>query len=370
MKARILVVGVAVAMLLAAGTAWWLHTYERVAVDVPAPPRGEARYNPYYGLKTALQRLGREVDARANLDLAALRLAPHDTLVLGADPRTLTAEQASALIDWVDAGGELVVGLPPSDEGRAGDLLDTIGIAPVAGSACYAWPAGAKETARTCLRFLFQVDEDLAEDFDLLVGDAEEGYAFGRLASGEGHVTIAGDLDVLQNARLGEQGVAAFAWQLVGPALAGGKVHIVYAADVPPLHVLLVKYGWPALLPALLALLAWLWSRSQRFGPLLPASQAPRRALGEHISAAGEFQFRRGRAFALYAPVRRRFDERLRCAEPALAALDGEALVSALAARSGRTPAEIRLALEPKQLASPEHFLAAVKLLTELETRP
>lgn len=372
MKARGLLVGLAVALLLAAGVAWWLYTYERVAIDVPMPPRGEARYNPYYGLKKALQAYGLDVDARAGLDLAAAPLAARDTLLFGADVRTLGAAQASALLDWVDAGGELVVGLPSSDEGRAGDLLDALGVQPRSGVACHAWPAGADAQARatTCTHVLFHLDEDAIDGFEALVGDAENGYVFGRVASGDGHVTIVGDLGVLRNARLGQDGIAAFAWQLVGPALTGGKVRIVYAADVPPLHVLLVKHGWPALLPALLALLAWLWWRGQRYGPLLPASQAPRRALGEHIAAAGEFQFRRGRAFALYAPVRRRFDERLRRDEPALAALDGVALVGALAQRARRTPAEIRLALEPTQLVSPDQFLAAIRLLTELEARP
>ncbi len=369
MKARILVIGVAVAMLLVAGVAWWLHTYERVAIEVPAPPSGEARYNPYYGLKRALQVLGREVDARANLDPATMQLAPNDTLVFGSDPRTLTAAQASALLDWVDAGGELLFGMPASEEGRAGELLDALGIEPAEGLRCYAWSDGGKDV-RTCFGVLFRVDDDRIEDFEALVGDNEEGYAIGRLAYGAGHVSVAGDLGLLHNDRLGDQGIAGFAWQFVGPALADGKVRIIYAADVPPLHVLLVRHGWPALLPAVCALFAWLWWRSQRFGPLLPVTQAPRRALGEHIAAAGEFQFRRGRGFALHAPVRRRFDERLRVHEPAIAALDGEALVGALAARSGRTPTEIRQAIEPKQLSDPEHFLTTIRLLTELETRP
>src|SRR5581483_10901562 len=140
-----------------------------------------------------------------------------------------------------------------------------------------------------------------------------------------------------------------------------GKVHLVYAADVPPLYVLLVKRGWPALVPALLALLAWFWARSQRFGPLLPLAPADRRALREHIRAAGEFTFRRRRAAALYAPVRRAFDERLRRDDPA---------VAALAARSGHSPALVRVALNPFDLTDPERFFVTIKTLTELRTRP
>lgn len=369
MKARLAVIAVAIAMLVLAGVAWWLHEYERVTIDVAGERLGEARYNPYFGLKKALQEEGLEVEAHAGLALDAMKLAPGDLLVFGADVRTLTAAQSEALLDWVETGGELVIGLPSSDEGRAGDLLDALGVRPTSNHACYAWNADGKDPARACFGMAFHLDDEAAEGFEHLLGDAD-GHALGRFAYGDGHVTLAADLDPLGNVRLGEKGMAAFAWQVVGPALVGGKVHIVYAADVPPWHVLLVRYGWPALLPALLALLAWLWSRGQRLGPLIPLEGTPRRALGEHIAAAGEFAFRRGRAFALYAPVRRRFDQRLQRNDPALAALDGEALVIALAQRSGRSPAEIRLAIAPKQLAQPEHFLAAIKILSELEASP
>src|SRR5262249_29720889 len=160
-----------------------------------------------------------------------------------------------------------------------------------------------------------------------------------------------GSMDFLRTDELKRPGYAAFAWQVLAPALQqGGTVHLVYSTDVPPLHVLLVRYGWPALLPALAALLAWLWLRSQRFGPLLPVASAHRRALREHIYAAGEFTFRRGRGLALYAPLKRAFDERLRRDDPALAALDGEALAAELAKRNGLSTAAVQLALLPQGL--------------------
>ena len=147
-------------------------------------------------------------------------------------------------------------------------------------------------------------------------------------------------------------------------------MHLVYAADVPPLYVLLIERGWPALLPTLLALLAWLWACSQRFGPLLPLAAAHRRALREHVEAAGEFTFRRGRAAALYAPLRRALIERLRRDDHTLGSLDGEALASALAMRCKRPLAEIRQALNPVDLNRPEQFFATIKTLTELNTSP
>jgi hypothetical protein len=370
MNLRRILISVAALMGIAGLAAWWLHTYERVEEDVDAPLQGEARYNPYYALKKVLQARGLDVDSRASLDLHAMTLEPQDTLVLGSDVRTLTHAQATELVDWIDDGGQLIFALPPGGEGRGGDLLDGFGLHVKSAFHCIEWPSDTATTkGEACFNVRFTLDAESADSFDLLVGDAESGYVMGRQSYGDGGWFVAGDLDFLHNRALGKQGAAALAWQIVGPALHGGKVHLVYGADVPPLHVLLVKYGWPALLPALLALFAWLWMRSQRLGPLLPLAEANRRALQEHVQAAGEFMFRRGRAGALYAALRRALVERLRRNEPAIAALDGDALVDALAAHSKRSPAEIRMALNPIDLNRPEHFVSTVKILTELGTR-
>jgi len=367
---RSLGISLLIAVLLALFVAWWTYTFEYAEEERPAPLRGEARYNPFFGLKKVLQARGVDVESRANLNLQAMHLGENDTLVLGADVRTLTHAQAEELLDWTDDGGHLVFALPQGSEGRAGELLDALKITVVSHMNCVSWPSGEKDSAEHCFAYEFKPKSD-ADAFDLLLGDKEHGYYVGRRARGEGDVTLAGDLQFLHTEPLKRAGFAMFAWQVLAPALHdGGKVHLVYAADVPPLHVLLVRYGWPALLPALLALLAWLWARAQRFGPLLPLAAGNRRALREHIEAAGEFTFRRGRAAALYAPLRRAFDERLRRDDPALAALEGDTLIEALAARTGHSPVVVRLALQPFNLAQPEVFFTTIKTLTELRARP
>lgn len=370
------------ALLIAVLAAWFFTHYERVEQEIPAPLRGEASYNTFYALKKALVARGYEVQSRANLNLPAMALGPKDTLVLGADERTLSSEQVRTLLAWVEKGGALVFSLPAAGEGRGGDLVASLGIDIVDDYRCLivqrdgvsAADAGKKDgqngddgkKANTlCFSRAFSLDNIDADDFDLLVGDDKQGYSMGRSAFGDGTWFAAADLDFLHNRELGEDGNADLAWQVLGPMLHGGRVHLVYASDVPPLHVLLVRYGWPVLLPALLALLAWLWLRSRRFGPLLPAFGTTRRALREHVDAAGEFQFRSRRARALYAPVRRAFDERLRRDDPATAALDGEALVVAVAARTGRSPAVVRRALLPTDINHPDAFLDAIKLLSE-----
>jgi hypothetical protein len=372
MSSRNALIALVVLVLGAMLVAWWSYTFERIEQDVPGELHGEARYNPLYGLKRVLQARGVEVDSRANLNLRAMDPGENDTIVFGADVRTLSKADADALLDWVDDGGHLLFALPPSSEGRGGDLIETLHLTLLQHMICPSWPADGG-SATHCFDMAFRPKAGSAKEFDVLLGEGERGYYLGRRAHGDGDWTVVADLDFLHTEPLKRGGYAQFAWQVLAPVLPSEKVqkvHLVYATDVPPLHVLLVERGWPALLPALFALLLWLWARAQRFGPLLGVAAAHRRALREHIQGAGEFTFRRGRAAALYAPVRRAFDERLRRDDPALAALEGDTLVEALAARTGHSRALVRQALYPSGLAEPEHFFVTIKTLTELRAKP
>ena len=366
-------VWIAVIVLAGIGIAagWFLYSFEYVETEVDAPLHGEARYNPLYALAKVLRARGIAVESRGNLNLKALHPGRDDTLVLGIDVRTLSDGDVHRLLDWLKSGGHLVFSLPPGSEGRAGALLDDFGLKVIDSAHCLHWQTPQKTAAEFCSRYAFKPEDEEAaeEDFDLLVGSAKDGYRIGRQAWGKGGWTLVSDLAFVRNAELNDGSNAELAWQVLAPALRGGVVHLVYAVDVPPLYVVLIKRGWPVLAPLLLALLAWLWARSQRFGPLLPLAEGHRRALLEHIRAAGEFLFRRGGAAALYAPLQRAFGERLRHSDPATAALDAERQTAALAAAHRVPTARVQQALAPVGLGQAETFVATIKTLQELQSR-
>jgi hypothetical protein len=377
MSRRGMLLGAIIVLLVGAVAAWWFHTYKRVPVEIDLPMRGEARYNPLFALKRALQAHGIEVVSAGNSSIDTAALQPGDAMVLYSDVRTLSASTSQALLDWVDRGGHLVFAMPSGD-GEQGPLLEILGLYVHEHLRCLEWPVSAgkndkndkNEEASHCFQYRFDsYEDDLTETFAWVWGNVDDGYLFGRQYRGEGSLFVAGELDFLDNSELDEPGHADLAWQLLAPVLGEGRVHLIYAADIAPMYVLILRHGWPILLPLSLALLAWLWARSQRFGPLLPLASGHRRALLEHVQASGEFVFRRGRTLSLYAAVQRLFMARLKRREPALAALDGEALVQALSTRYEMSAASIRQALNPVDLARPDQFIATIKTLMQLRAK-
>jgi len=177
-------------------------------------------------------------------------------------------------------------------------------------------------------------------------GDLRDGYVFARLPRGEGSVDVLADLDFLGTDELKHTRNVALTRQLLAPNYRNGTTHLIYAAELPSLWTTLIKHSWMAWLPLLLALVAWLWRRMQRFGPLHPEPASERRSLLEHIVASGEHAYRYGYAHLLHAAARSAFLARLRRRDPQAAALEGEPQLALLAERfPDVSPSDIRDAL-------------------------
>jgi hypothetical protein len=387
-RARIALIVLLAAALAAAGVAWFLHAYERVEKQVALPPRGEASYNPLYALKKTLQGDGLQVQSRQRMDLAAQDLKPGDTLLILDDPRNLTPMQSQRLLQWVDGGGHLLVRTPPPSFWRQDSpapLLDALGLR-LGKEAPQCEPLqveGEDEHVEFCRGLRFFFDGVVPE---LSWGDLRTGYVYARLARGQGRVDVLAEFDFLDNGG-GRNAVPllptapspvggmrdgshrALARQLLAPNYGRGTVHLVYAAQVPSLLRSVLSQGWPVWVPLLLALLAWLWLRMQRFGPLRPSPSGQRRSLLEHVRASGEHLFRYNRRALLYAAVRNAFLARLRRRDPLAASLAGEPQVAAIAARAGLPPASVRTALQPPSPQDKAAFRDRISTLIQLRNR-
>ncbi|WP_257389596.1 DUF4350 domain-containing protein, partial [Tahibacter caeni] len=313
---RLIAAGVA-GLLVGLLAAWFFSTYRRVEREVTLPPRGEARFNPLFGLKRTLEARKIETVSRADFNFTALAPESGDLLLLDIDLRSLSDAQTDELLQWVEDGGHLALRLPQGDEGRPGELLERLGLTVAHEFSCMSWdealacedpgaPKSAGEVADAvgkaaanrsagmyCSSYRFRTAAEYESDFDWLWGNGRQGFVFGRHPWGDGDVLIAADFDFLHNTALKDGGNAALAWQLLGPVLGEGRALLVYATNSPPWYVLLVRHGRYVLLPLLLALLAWLAAQSQRFGPLQPLAPRHQRAVLAHVQAAGEFAFAR-----------------------------------------------------------------------------
>jgi hypothetical protein len=381
-RVHLLIGAGALALLVGAGVVLFPKLFKEVTQELTLPPTGEAAYNPLYGLKLTLAAHGEQVSAWPNLASATRKLGKHDTLLLYDRPEAMTKAQADALLAWVRAGGHLLAPGPRS-AGSAGPLSSALGLRAVESPEATRGSADEDDYYAGCVRLsaegripagtdgLWLCDAPFVATmpgFALAGGDAKRGYRFARRAVGEGLVTIT-SLGYLDNERLRDPAARAMAFQLLAPSLGRGRFQLVYSADVPSLFRLLVDHAWMVLAPLLLALAAWLALRGQRFGPVQPAPEPRRRALLEHVHAAGEFAWRRHRASALHAAVLRLFQQRLQRRQPELFALSGEGQELALAEATKLSPARVREALRPQGLQHPASYTQSIATLLLMRSR-
>lgn len=348
---------IALAVLLLAGVAvmWFLRNYQRVCEPATLPAYGEPSFNPLFALRETLRRDGVDAETRRTLDLPAMRLQARDTVLLLDDPRQLAPEQVDQLADWVEYGGHLLLRMPRADEALDGErtLLGRFGIMPSeAAPRCQPWQVqGQEEHQEFCAGPRFTLDENARAERRW--GDAaDDTLAYARLRYGSGRVDVLADMDFLRNGQdekdtgLRDLPHRDLARLVLAPNYGKGRMHLVYAAEAPSLWRTVLQRGWPIWLPLLLALLAWLWMRAQRFGPLLPSPRQERRSLLEHVRASGEHLHRYGKSPLLYDAVRQSFLARLRRRAPLAAALTGDAQLQAIADHL-RWPLErVRLAMQ------------------------
>ena len=348
---------IALAVLLLAGLAvmWFLRSYQRVCEQATLPAYGEPSFNPLFALRETLRRDGVDAETRRTLDLPAMHLQPRDTVLLLDDPRQLAPAQVEQLVDWVEYGGHLLLRMPKADDTLDGEqtLFDRFGIVPdEAAPRCQPWRVqGQEEHQEFCAGNRFTLGESARAE--LRWGDAsDDTLAYARLRYGSGRVDVLADMDFLRNGQddkdtgLRDLPHRDLARLVLAPNYGKGRMHLVYAAEAPSLWRTVLQRGWPIWLPLLLALLAWLWMRAQRFGPLLPSPRQERRSLLEHVRASGEHLHRYGKSPLLYDAVRQSCLARLRRRAPLAAALAGDAQLQAIADHLRWPPERVRLALQ------------------------
>lgn len=383
-RRRHLAIGVGVIVFMGLLVGAFLATHERVTVEEPTPPTADARANPLHGLTLALRAAGQEVVLKGHVDIRRSAPPRRGTLVLlYPEAQVETDDDSWALLDWVEQGGRLVLPMPSGDAAPALStmLREGLGVEALRGAAAEV-DCPRLRLAEGVTELVCGTPFTVAGLFDdALVWPKAAHARFARLPYGEGEVLVLSDLDAFANRRLSPLGTTADAGQdaereqrrdaqtrlmaqLAGAWVDGDAVWLLSHRG-GSLTALLWREVWPVMLGLGLALLAWLRGASQRLGPLVPTPPAHRRALMEHIDAAGQFAFRNNHGASLHAALREAVLERL-AQRHALARLDEPALAQALADRS-RVPIDgVTAALALPHRATPEQFREAVATLATL----
>ena len=150
--------------------AWFLGRYERAECELALPPRGEAAYNPLYALRQTLRADGVRAESRHRLDLAAMRLQPHDSVLLFGDPRALSKPDGEALLAWIERGRHLILRTPAAGEdgGKAKlPIFDALAVEQDDGKPDHCLKLaipGQPEHSEFCNGRCFQIDEDTASN--------------------------------------------------------------------------------------------------------------------------------------------------------------------------------------------------------------
>ena len=346
---------------------------------------GEAERDRFLAAARLLDRLGREAHPIEGLPVLKT-IGSRDALILPSRRLRLTPGQVKGLRAWVEGGGLLVAeGTFAEKEGqeRADDPLFEAFDARLVKTSLSSPNIGEKEpfedyqkrrdafekergtfdleiNGTPCRVYLGAYDrlEDRAQG-----GDPSAAHHVISRSEGDGAAMLFTHLDALDNGRLADEDHADFLAALVAKRSAGAKVWIVYSEEPPSLVAWLRANAWMVVLGFGLLILLGLWRGLRRLGPAIPEPVLDRRSLLEHLAAAGRFQWSVREGQALLTAAQAALAERLRRAHPALAALPPDALVAALAERSGLPEMRVFKALRYGRHADARDFTEAIQTL-------
>jgi hypothetical protein len=210
-----------------------------------------------------------------------------------------SVEASTDISEWVAAGGGLIIAwdyAPFPDEEEQPSLPDFPALV----------PEGTEDYGQCRARGLFlgsPVDAEASRSArfpraekspDCVAFYDGESARIALQRRGEGWALAGKSPLFLENRRLADEGNLAFASALLGD-LRAGEVWLptsAEAAAAPSGGGLLARKAFlPVAAAAFLFCLVLLWSRSPRFGPVIPEPPADRRSLSERLRAEGRFLF-------------------------------------------------------------------------------
>lgn len=359
-----------VVLLLLAGPGYWLDRHLRREPDyVLTEAATTVRRNRFYAVERLLTRLGVQVHSVPEPSDLPAQLDGNAALVLSLPSYVLTLTQTAALLDWVAAGGHLLIGVYQTYEPGRGDdpLLDALQVRVWQADKWSETPLQFEPTpGKPALQVQFQSLYYLQEQGLEAVWQAADpqGNRLLQYSWRQGRVTVLSELEPFDNDRLAEYDHADLLWALVGDR---PTVWLQYRPRVPSLLQLLWIYAWMPLLGLLLTLAAAIRTYSYRLGPLLLTRTEERRSLLEHLQAGSRFLWHHHAQAALLEAVHQRLTVRLEQRWPHWHQLDPAEQTQRLTELSGLSREQVTHAWQTATAPNPHEFLLVVQQLQRID---
>ncbi|WP_153108856.1 DUF4350 domain-containing protein [Propionivibrio limicola] len=390
MMRRLIWALVAVAGLGTLATFWFFENFERVPKKHWESPQKEARRNSFLATERLFSHLQRPIDRiRSPKSLDAM--TPNGTLILAANRhRLIDRQRANRLLQWVEAGGYLIV-----EAERAGTdpLLERLGVsrykkppAPPQPEGEKKQPVAKKTPANPPVANVVLSDQNIryrlifhgnglirqaerAPASAWRAGPSEEESSVIHLAWGKGQITVFDSLHFLHFRQIAKEDHAELIWALVQHYQPRGAIHLAARMDFQTLWQWLAESAWMALISGIVLILLWLWRIVPRFGGMQQARLDERRDLAQHLHAIGRSLWREGGLAHLREIVRQSVLQRLALRHPRLARQTRPKQHRALARLAGYSQRDINAALSSAAAPTPDTFTKAMRILQRLERK-
>jgi hypothetical protein len=365
---------------------YWINTHFKKhceAVDIGL--QGAAADNPLLAAQRLLERMGSVVITTTSV-IKLKQLESQDTLILWGTDGLFDASQTQQLLNWVEAGGHLIIASNTVFDGsknssnpllqqlkiyRLKDRLKYLPQNQIIPATPFTWENEALQIAFDPHYRLEYTDDPAIEILD------DYGTHFLFYYYGTGMISILSDMQFIRNQAIGQYDHAQFLWSLVHferparqiwllrlPNLSG--ITKTATNNIPSLGQLVWLKWWAIVISASILLLFWLWHIMSRFGPLLPDPPGTRRRLLEHIEASGHFLWRYHQTKFLLRGARQAVLNKLASVHPDWIRLSPSKLSQQLAPLGKLSAEEIEEALYHIQPQTEVAFTQAIRILTQI----
>ena len=360
--------------------AYWISTNTYWAdIEVPMPPRGEARSNPTYAAQRFVEALG----AHATRNRTLVVPPPSSVIVLSSWNWDLSRTRRDALERWVESGGRLVLdnSVTWQDEFENWSGIRYL----YKKSATNADEDKRREPCRRYreyrrdgesppadqLHWLCDFDDQFfvttARPAEWTLSAPDVDVQVVRVRVGRGELTVVNGHPFQQRAIFDGD----HAWLLARAAdlRKGDDVHFLSEADYPSLLALTWQHGEPVVVLALALVAVWLWRGAVGFGPRAAATIAARRSLAEQIRGTGSFALHHGGADSLHTAAVRALDEAARRRVAGYATLTANPRTEALARLTNLDPEALASAIYHPRTRRAEELGTTIALLETARRR-